>query len=185
MARTHRLSTTAALIICLIATQWSGTLFASEEESSSRSTLSTPSVADSTTEVPGATLAAGTPDLARSTMERPRFAFSNEVFTAKGPLGADSEHWLGTLTFAPVESSAFAQRRGYRGRGRGGHSGSAAAMVLGAGAAIAGAAVLVYANRPDCRPSQTTNGCGYGTKVIGGAVLSAGVVGLVAGALTW
>jgi hypothetical protein len=29
------------------------------------------------------------------------------------------------------------------------------------------------------------NGCNYGTKVVGGAVLSAGIVGLLVGALTW
>jgi hypothetical protein len=104
----------------------------------------------------------------------------------KGPLGADSGNvWRSPFTFASMESSSFAQRRGYRGRGRGRRNGAAAAIVLGAGAAIAGAAVLVYANRPDCRGSRTANGCGYGTKVIGGAVLSAGVVGVVAGALTW
>ncbi len=58
-------------------------------------------------------------------------------------------------------------------------------IILGAVASIAGTAILVYANRPECSTNQTANGCGYGTKVIGGAVLSAGIVGLVAGALTW
>jgi hypothetical protein len=45
--------------------------------------------------------------------------------------------------------------------------------------------VLVYANRPECSTNQTANGCGYGTKVIGDAVLSAGLVGVVAGTLLW
>jgi hypothetical protein len=58
-------------------------------------------------------------------------------------------------------------------------------MALGAAASIAGAAVLVYANRPECRTNQTASGCGYGTKVVGGAVLSAGIVGIFVGALTW
>jgi hypothetical protein len=44
---------------------------------------------------------------------------------------------------------------------------------------------LVYANRPDCNTNQFAGGCGYGTKVIGGAVLSGGIVGLFVGALTW
>jgi hypothetical protein len=58
-------------------------------------------------------------------------------------------------------------------------------MFVGAAAAIAGTAVLVYANRPECSTLPTASGCGYGTKVVGGAVLSAGVVGLLVGALTW
>jgi hypothetical protein len=58
-------------------------------------------------------------------------------------------------------------------------------MFVGAAAAIAGTAVLVYANRPECSTFPTASGCGYGTKVVGGAVLSAGVVGLLVGALTW
>jgi hypothetical protein len=84
-----------------------------------------------------------------------------------------------------VESSSLAQRRGYRGRGRGGRNGAVAAMVIGAAASIAGTAILVYANRPDCRTNQSASGCGYGTKVVGGAVLSAGIVAIVIGAFTW
>ena len=57
--------------------------------------------------------------------------------------------------------------------------------MIGAAAAIAGTAVLVYANRPECSTNQMASGCGYGTKVVGTAVLSAGLVGLVVGALTW
>ena len=52
-------------------------------------------------------------------------------------------------------------------------------------ATITGAAILVYANRPECRYHEFGSGCGYGTKVVGGAVLSGGVVGLTIGALTW
>jgi hypothetical protein len=197
MARTHRLSTTGALIVCLVGTQWSGTLFASEEEPSSRAAPSSQSVVNSTSEVQGGTSArpaaavsageqpASATELPRSTVERSRFTLSNEILTANGPLGAASAQvWRSTLTFVPVESS-FAQRGGYRGRGRGRRNGAAAAIVLGAVAAIAGGAILVYANRPDCSTNQTANSCGYGTKVIGGAVLSAGIVGLVVGALTW
>jgi hypothetical protein len=58
-------------------------------------------------------------------------------------------------------------------------------MVAGAAASITGAAVLVYANRPECGSNQVASGCGYGTKVVGGAVLTAGIVALVAGALMW
>jgi uncharacterized membrane protein YjjB (DUF3815 family) len=63
--------------------------------------------------------------------------------------------------------------------------GSIAALMLGAVAAITGTALLVYANRPECTTNQLAGGCGYGTKVVGGAVLSGGVAGLFIGALTW
>jgi hypothetical protein len=60
-----------------------------------------------------------------------------------------------------------------------------AAIMIGTVATITGAAILVYANRPECDTRQYAGGCGYGTKVIGGAVLSGGMVSLVVGALTW
>ena len=65
------------------------------------------------------------------------------------------------------------------------HDGSIAALMIGAAAAITGTAVLVYANRPECTFAPYAGGCGYGTKVVGGAVLAGGVVGLFVGALTW
>jgi hypothetical protein len=65
------------------------------------------------------------------------------------------------------------------------NEGAAAAIFLGAAGAIAGTAVLVYANRPECGVNPYAGGCGYGTKVTGGAVLAAGVVGLVVGAALW
>jgi hypothetical protein len=81
------------------------------------------------------------------------------------------------------EASAFAQRRGFRGRGR--NDGARAAIVVGTLAAITGAALLVYANRPECRGNGSANACSYGTKVIGGAVLTAGAVGIFAGTISW
>lgn len=203
MARTHRLSTIGALIVCLVGTQWSGTLFASEEEPSSSAALSSQSVVTGTSETPAATSAglaaavsvgqqtASATDLSfgpPSTMQRSRFTLTDGLFIANASVGAASEQvWRSSLEFAPVESSSFAQRGRYRGRGtRGGRNGGAqAAIVLGAVASITGAAVLVYANRPECRTNQVAYGCGYGTKVVGGAVLSAGIFGFVAGALTW
>jgi hypothetical protein len=65
------------------------------------------------------------------------------------------------------------------------NQGAATAIFLGAAGAIAGTAVLVYANRPECGLNPYAGGCGYGTKVAGGAVLAAGVVGLVVGAALW
>ena len=198
MARTHRLSTTGALVVCLVGTQWSGTLFASDEEPSSSAAPSSQSVVNSTSEAQVRTSASpaaavstseqpvSATELPRSTVEGSRFALGNEVLTPNGPLGAASAQvWRSTREFVPVESSAFAQRGGYRGRGRGGRNGAAAAIVLGAAASIAGGAILVYANRPECTTNQVANGCGYGSKVVGGAVLSAGIVALLVGALTW
>jgi hypothetical protein len=79
--------------------------------------------------------------------------------------------------------TVLAQRGWYRGRGR--RNGAAQAeMVLGAVAAITGAAVLTYANRPACRFADA-DGCSYGTKVVGTAVTAAGVVTFLTGALTW
>jgi hypothetical protein len=199
MVRTHRLSMTGALIVCLVGTPWSGTLFASEEEASSRAAPSSQSVVNSTSEVQGGTSArpaaavsageqpASATEFPRSTLERSPFTRNDEVLTANAPVGAaGAQVWRSTLKFAPVESSSFAQRGGYGGRrGRGGRNGAAAAIFLGAVASIAGGAILVYANRPECGTNQMASGCGYGTKVIGGAVLSAGIVGLAVGALTW
>ena len=82
------------------------------------------------------------------------------------------------------ESSTFAQRRGFL-RGRSRNEGARTAIVVGTLAAITGAALLVYANRPECSRSASANACGYGTKVIGGAVLTAGAVGIVAGTVSW
>jgi len=87
---------------------------------------------------------------------------------------------------APADANQFAQFGGFRGRGRGRRNqGAAAALFLGAAGVIAGSAVLVYANRPECSVNANFGGCGYGTKVVGGAVLSAGLAGLLIGAVTW
>ena len=167
MATTHPLATTVALIVCLVGTQLSGPLLASEEKPSSSAAPPSQAVVTIASDAQGRTAA----DLSRST-DRSRFTLSNEALRAS------------TLTFAPIGSASFTQR-GYRGRGRGGRNGAATAIVLGAVASIAGAAVLVYANRPECSSNHSASGCGYGTKVIGGAVLSAGIVGLAVGSLTW
>lgn len=193
MARTHRLSTTGALIVCLVGTQWSGTLFASEQAPTSQSVVNGTSEAQELTSasltapVSAGEQAAGATELIRSTVEHSRFTFNDEMFAANAPLGpASGQLWRRTPGFVPVDSSSFAQWGGFRGRGRGGRNGAAqTAIFLGAVASITGAAVLVYANRPECNTNQLASGCGYGTKVVGGAVLSAGIVGLLVGALTW
>jgi hypothetical protein len=148
MARTHRLSTTGALMVCMMGTQLSGTLFASQDE---RPSNAAPVSALSVT----------------TASEQPsRLVISDRVFDS-------------------VETEGVAQRGGYRGRGNGRNGPAAAAIVIGAAASIAGGAVLVYANRPECSANHSATGCGYGSKVTGTAVLSAGIVSLIVGALSW
>jgi hypothetical protein len=73
----------------------------------------------------------------------------------------------------------YGSRRGRR------NQAALTAIMLGAVGAIAGTAVVVYANRPDCNVNPSLGGCGYGTKVVGASVLSGGVVGLMVGAVMW
>ena len=87
-----------------------------------------------------------------------------------------------TLLAAAAESRQWGRRRG---RYRRHHDSARTAVVLGAIGAIAGTAVLVYANRPECGDAPSAAGCGYGTKVLGGAMLAAGGVGLAVGAASW
>ena len=174
MSRMYRASTTAALILCLVGSSLGGTLFASEAELSPSDVPSSQAVSPSS--------------------ERPLFTLTDEPLTADAPAGATTTHAKQSIfTVTPVEWNAFAQRGGYRGRrprggggsGSGNRDAAAAAIAVGAVASIVGAAILVYGNRPECTTNQRAGGCGYGTHVIGGAVLSAGVAGLVIGSLTW
>ena len=165
MARPHHLSMTGAVIVCLVSAQANATLFANDDEH------------------PGRTVSTPTPS---PQAERPPFTLDPGFFAANplpGPV-AQSAH---TFTFAPAQSSVLAaqvyQGRPYRMRGQ--RDGSIAALMIGAVATITGAAILVYANRPDCERDRYAGGCGYGTKVIGGSVLSGGIVSLTIGALTW
>jgi hypothetical protein len=199
MTRTHSLSATGALIVCLVGTHLSGTLFASAEETSSKEVPSSTLVAQATTATrtatsagigisiePQPTKATHRSAIPPSTPERPRFTLSDEGLAASASSGADPRQaWRNTFNFIPAESTSLAQRGGYSRGSRGGRDGSATAIILGAAATIAGTAVLVYANRPECSTNQAANGCGYGTRVIGGAVLAGGIVGLVVGAAAW
>lgn len=158
MIGTHRTSTAIVLIACLLGTTSSGILLASDEKSATAVSAVEP--------LPGTT------EFMRSVVARSPQVLRDDTLSR-------------SLAFPSPESSAFAQRGG-RGRGYGRrHNGAAAAIAVGAAAAIAGTALLVYANRPECSTIPSASGCGYGTKVIGGAVLSAGVVGLVVGAAMW
>jgi hypothetical protein len=172
MARTDRLSTTAAVIACFVLILSAGaTLFASEEESSPRAAASAPLAVNSPFERDGQPV-------------RLRFSLDDGIFTTPAPLEGRAPAWQRTLTLSPAESGAFAQRGRFWGRG-GRNQGARTALVLGTLATITGAALLVYANRPECGTNETAYACGYGTKVVGGAVLSAGLVGIVAGTVSW
>jgi hypothetical protein len=170
MARTERSSTIAALIVCLLGTQWSGTLYASEEERSSGSVVNATDVSL----------------IPPSTKQRSQlFTLDDDVFATSAQVGSSGgQIWRSALKFVPVESGALAQRRDRGGRGDRNRA-AQVELVLGAVASIAGTAVLVYAHRPECSTNPTADGCGYGTKVVGGAILTAGIFSLVAAAVTW
>jgi hypothetical protein len=201
MTSSTRLSTSSALIVCLVGTHLSGTLFASTDANSSKEanpSASAVSVASSATESTSSARPAASVDLQPIyatdvasappfNVARSRFTLSDEELAASTPPAKNTAHvWQGTFNFIPDESTVAAQRGGYRGRGsRGEHNGAAAAIILGSAAAIAGTATLVYANRPECSTSPMASGCGYGTKVVGGAVLAAGLIGVFVGAATW
>jgi hypothetical protein len=174
MARTHHLSMIGAVIVCLVCAQGNGTLFASAPGGRA------PAI--SIDEQPAGTDLSSTPLLQ---MERSRFTLDAGFFASNPPLGPEAQGAHRTFNLVPTQSSAF-DGQVYQGRPyRMGRDRSVAAIMLGAVVTITGAAILVYANRPECSTNQFAGGCGYGTKVVGGAVLSGGVVGLFVGALTW
>jgi hypothetical protein len=162
MGRTHRVSTIAAVILSFMSTQASAASAAGQGGSGSDAA-----------QPPTSTSTAAIQDDAAA----PAIVIPDHLFAAAPSLGPVK------TTMVPFTSSAFGQR-GYR-RDRDRNDGARAAIILGAAAAIAGTAVLVYANRPDCSTQPTAGGCGYGAKVVGGAVLSAGVAAILVGALTW
>jgi hypothetical protein len=198
MAKTHRSWMSAAVMVSFVSLQTNTALFASENESSSIETPPSQSLADRTSDTQVATSAGSAstisirehpaaPDVSSTSL--PPMGFSRftlpESFVENPSLVGIANGAHRTFTITPTPSSAFAGQI-YQGRPyRMSRDGSIAALMLGAVAAIAGTAVLVYANRPECTTNQLAGGCGYGTKVVGGAVLSGGVVGLFIGALTW
>ena len=84
---------------------------------------------------------------------------------------------------AVATSDVFNQRGyGYRHRR---NDAALTAIMLGAAGIVAGTAVLVYANRPECSVNANFNGCGYGSKVVGSSLLAGGLVGVLVGSVTW
>ena len=169
MTTTHR-AILAPLTACIMVVQCTSTLLASSE----------PAAAPTDTQLVSESERAATPT-------SPGLTYEGKPLIAFAPLPADEPPAVtGSMLGAPVESRAFGQwgGRGYR-RGRGRNTAAATAIFLGAVGTIAGTALLVYAGRPECGGNPELGGCGYGTKVLGGAVLSAGLVGGMGGALTW
>jgi len=169
MFRTSSRLTIGALVVCLAGAPIGGTAFASES-TPLESTPTSPSAAISGSDAQVLGRSSSTGLVARS-----RFTVRDEVLAARG------------LFDAGAASLAFEQRGHYRGRRSrwGDNRAAQTAIILGGVASIAGAAILVYANRPECRTNQFANGCGYGSKVVGGAVLSGGLVSITLGAVTW
>jgi hypothetical protein len=200
MATVRRVSMTAVVIVCLLGTQWSGTLFASEAGSSPSTAAVSPLLITVASDVQAPTslglvqaVAIGgqsveTTDVSSASgLQSGRARLSFDALALNEALGTVAPRGKSAFEVAPAEFDRFAsqiyQGAPYPYRRR--HDGSIAAIMIGAAAAIAGAAVLVYANRPDCTTNAVAGGCGYGTKVVGTAVLSGGIVGLFVGALTW
>jgi hypothetical protein len=200
MATVHRVSMTAVVILCMLGNQWSATLFASEAgDSSSTAAVSPPlTTAEPDAQAPASLglvnrVAIGwqsgetTDGSYASGLQSGRVRLPFEALALTEALGTVMPRGKSTFGVAPAEFARFAgqiyQGAPYPYRRR--HDGSIAAIMIGAAAAITGAAVLVYANRPGCATSAVAGGCGYGTKVVGTSVLSGGIVGLFVGALTW
>jgi hypothetical protein len=169
-----------ALVVCLAGSPLTGTLFASDARPETFQTAppahetstGAMSAAPASREVNGAAIVATvTPDTLASAIRQsyPPAPLVQSPFAISDPT---------------VTADSFALGGRY-GRWRGRNGAARAEVVLGAVASITGAALLVYANRPECRTNELASGCGYGTKVVGGAVLSGGLVSLVVGALTW
>ncbi len=156
MSRAQHALTIVTLSVSLVGAPLSGTLFASE---------STPQEARSEQAASYARVLSAL----HSPLKPSPFTVSDDVLLAAA---------------APPAASQWGRHGGHRGGG-GRNDGARTAIILGAIGVIAGSAVLVYANRPECGDVPNASGCGYGTKVTGGAVLAAGVVGITVGAATW
>ena len=159
MSKTHRLWMTGAAIVGFVIAHGNATIFASGDPTSSTSD----------------TQLSASGELAPP-VEHPRFTLDAGFLAANPSLGFPAQD--ARLTFAGQIRQGRPYRYGDRNR-------SIAFLTVGTIGAITGAAILVYANRPECNTNQFAGGCGYGTKVIGGAVLTGGAVGLTIGALTW
>src|SRR5450759_368639 len=119
MARAHRLSMIGAVIVCLVSTQWNGTLLAREEERSSREAASSQSLTNTASDTQASTSAelapaisidehpAGTTDLSSAPlpqMERSRFTLNAGGAAANPSLGPVAQGAHRTFNFVPTQS---------------------------------------------------------------------------------
>ncbi|HUK34730.1 MAG TPA: hypothetical protein VLV86_12495 [Vicinamibacterales bacterium] len=184
MAKAHRLSMIGVVLVCFATAQGNVTLFASDEAHASTDAAASPLLTDNTTSQSRLSASGDATDLASSfapQIERLHFPVGDDVLSVKPLLGAAPFTFHLDPSPSPALGAQIYQGRPYKIN----RNGSIAALMIGAAATITGAAILVYANRPDCSINEFEGGCGYGTKVIGGSVLAGGIVGLFLGALTW
>jgi hypothetical protein len=171
MTSAHRVSMARLVCVCLLSVLWNDRLAASGD-----GTATPP--AEPSTSAPAGASEAPTPAL-RISFDVPE---SSERLRTRAPL-AQRSFKIAPLEFNMHGGQVYAgppyPMYHYH------HDGAIAAIMIGAAAAITGTAVLVYANRPECSFSPYAGWCGYGTKVVGTAVLSGGLVSLFVGALIW
>src|ERR1700681_4895722 len=174
MATVHRVSMTAVVILCLLGNQWSATLFASEAGDSSGTASVSPLLSTAASDVQSPTslglvhgASIGGPSVETTEVSsapgasgRVRFPF--DALAVNEALGTVMPRGKSAFGVAPAEFGRFAgqiyQGAPYPYRRR--HDGSIAAIMIGAAAAITGAAVLAYANRPECTTNTVAGGCG-------------------------
>lgn len=183
MTKMCRLSIAGVLMMCLSASHWSVALAAGAMPESSKESV-TSSQSGEKWEAANSSAPFAIPS---QFADGSWFSVSSE-HEADRPRASALSGARPIFTLDPALSNSFAAGQVYRGRpyrARRDHTGAITAVVVGAVATITGAAILIYANRPECRYREFGSGCGYGTKVVGGAVLAGGVVGLTIGALSW
>jgi hypothetical protein len=201
MSRAHRVSTARILVVCLLSLLWNDTVAANGDAiraTPAEASASVPAVASEAPTPASPHLVAaidfGEPAIQNtdaSSAPAPekrtlRIAFdtpaSSEAVRTRAPL-AHRSFEMTPLAFSLHGGQIYAgppYPMYHHPR-----DGAIAAIMIGAVAAITGTAVLVYANRPECSFTPYAGGCGYGTKVVGTAVLSGGIVSLFVGALMW
>jgi hypothetical protein len=160
MVTTRRAVTTAVLVACLSGAPLSGTVAASE-----------PAPPASPGNAPPIQVDRPTPT------SRSPFVLSDEMLR-QSLIESDARE-------ARVPATAYGQWGYYGPPPHHHHNGAAqAAIIFGSAAVIAGTAMMIYANRPECDAIVHSNDC-YGEKVFGGSILAGGIVSLTMGMVMW
>jgi hypothetical protein len=160
MVTTRRAVTTAVLVACLSSAPLSGTVAASEPAPPGPPGNASSIQADQPTPT-----------------GRSPFVLSDEMLR-RSLLESDGRE-------ARVPATAYGQWGYYGPPPHHHHNGAAqAAIIFGSAAVIAGTAMMIYANRPECDSVVHSNDC-YGEKVFGGSILAGGIVSLTMGMVMW